>query len=349
LIKSTILKKLWLNLVQVYVSLGFKFYYKKIETRYHDEIPGNIPILFLSNHQNALLDPLLITVNSTRKNYFLTRADVFSNNMIKRILKSLQMLPVYRVRDGIRTITKNNSIFRRCSEILQEDQSIILFPEGNHSLNRTVRPLSKGFTRIINSYFSNEKNRKLKIIPVGLNYQTPMEYGDSVSIHFGKPIDPGTYLNSKSELDVPGLKNRVHKELQKLTTHIDKQKDYDSTITELNQMKVDFTKPELVNEHLRNGQYKGTQMRKNSFLFSVLKIPIKLVHLIPYLFWKYIFSPRIKDEEFIGTYRYAVCMTLAPIFLIVEAILIALIFGGWYALLFALAGIFLPLIALRLK
>lgn len=112
---------------------------------------------------------------------------------------------------------------------------------------------------------------------------------------------------------------------------------------------MDFTKPELVNEYLCNGQYKGSQMKKSSFLFSVLKIPIKLVHLIPYLFWKFIFSPKIKDEEFIGTYRYAVCMTLAPIFLIVEAILIALIFGGWYALLFALAGIFLPLIALRLK
>ena len=259
------------------------------------------------------------------------------------------MLPVYRVRDGIRNITKNKSIFRRCSEVLQEDQSIILFPEGNHSLNRTVRKLSKGFTRIINSYFSDKKNRNLMIIPVGLNYQTPMEYGDSVSIHFGKPIDPETYLNSKSELDVPDLKNRVHEELQKLTTHIDDQKDYDKTIMDLNRMKVDFTKPKQVNEYLLNGQYNGPQLRKSSFLFSVLKILIKLVHLIPYLFWKYIFSPRIKDEEFIGTYRYAVCMTLAPIFLIVEALLIALIFGGWHALLFALAGIILPLIALRLK
>jgi 1-acyl-sn-glycerol-3-phosphate acyltransferase len=343
------LKKLWLNLVEVYVRIGLTFYYKNIETRYHEKIPRNIPVLFLSNHQNALLDPLLITVNSTRKNFFLTRADVFSNKLVKRILIGLQMLPVYRVRDGIRSITKNRSVFKRCSEILQQDNSIIVFPEGNHSLNRTVRPLSKGFTRIIDAYFSDDKNGKLKIIPVGLNYQSPKEYGDRVAIHFGKPIDPKAYLISDSKLDITGLKNRVHEELQKLTTHINDQKDYNNTIRDLNQMNVDFTKPGLVNEYLRNGEYTGDQVKKRSSLFSILKSPIILLHLIPYLFWKFIFLPRIDDEEFIGTYRYAVCITLAPLFLIIEATLIALNLGEWYALFFALIGIIVPLIALRLK
>jgi 1-acyl-sn-glycerol-3-phosphate acyltransferase len=343
------LKNLWLNLVEIYVRIGFKFYYKKIDTRYYDEIPKNTPLLFLSNHQNALLDPLLITVKSTRKNFFLTRADVFSNKMVKRILNSLQMLPVYRVRDGIRSITKNNSIFKRCSEILKQDQSIILFPEGNHSLKRTVRPLSKGFTRVVNAYLSNVEGGNLKIIPIGLNYQSPMEYGDRVAIHFGKPIDPVSYLKSNSELDVLRLKNRVHEELQKLTTHIDDQRDYDTIIKDLKKMRVDFTKPLLVNEYLSKGHYNGNQVRKNSLFFSILKIPVILFHLFPYLYWKFIFSPRIEEEEFIGTYRYAVSITLAPVFLIVETILISLIFGGWYASLFALIGIFLPLIALRLK
>jgi len=331
------------------VRTGFYFYYKKIETRYHEEIPRNKPVLFLSNHQNALLDPLLITVNSTRKNFFLTRADVFTNKMIRGILNSLQMLPVYRVRDGIRTITKNKSIFTRCSEVLHQDQSIILFPEGNHSLNRTVRPLSKGFTRIIDAYLSKDDNEKLIIIPVGLNYQTPKDYGDSVAIHFGRPIDPRSYLKNKLELDIPGLKDRVREDLKTLTTHIDDQKDYDSMIMKLNQMKVDFTKPEPVNEYLRTGQYKGNQLGNRSSLFSIMKVPVILFHLIPYLFWKFIFSPKIKDEEFIGTYRYAVCITLAPFFLIVEAILIALLFNGWYAFYFILAGILFPLLALRLK
>jgi 1-acyl-sn-glycerol-3-phosphate acyltransferase len=139
LIKYPILKKLWLIIVEAYIKLGFLFYYKKIKKIYLEEIPKDKAVMFLSNHQSALLDPLLITVNSTRKNYFLTRADVFKNRIVKSILTSLQMIPVYRLRDGIRTITKNNEIFSYCSEILMDNNSIILFPEGNHSLNRSVR------------------------------------------------------------------------------------------------------------------------------------------------------------------------------------------------------------------
>lgn len=259
------------------------------------------------------------------------------------------MLPVYRVRDGIRTITKNKSIFSECSKILHQDQSIILFPEGNHSLNRTVRPLSKGFTRIIDAYLSDYENGKLIIIPVGLNYQTPKDYGDRVAIHFGKPIDPSAFLKTNSELDITGIKEKVREELKKLTTHINDQNDYDNMIMKLNQLNVDFTKPELVNDYIKTGNYKGKHLKNSSSLYSLLKIPVILLHLIPYLFWKFIFSPKIKDEEFIGTYRYAVCMTLAPISLIVKTILIALLFGAWYALIFVLLGTILPLLALRLK
>jgi 1-acyl-sn-glycerol-3-phosphate acyltransferase len=345
----TILKRLWLNLIEAYVRIGFKFYYKNIETKYHEGIPKDKPILFLSNHQNALLDPLLIAVNSTRKNYFLTRADVFSNKMIRFLLNSFQMLPVYRVRDGIRKITKNRSIFSRCAEILEKDQSIIVFPEGNHSLNRTVRPLSKGFTRIVKAYFKQNINGNLIIIPVGLNYQTPMDYGDRVAIHYGTPIDPRAYLIDNSKLDVTSLKTRVHEELQKLTTHIDAHRNYESTIRELNAMKVDYTKPAQVNHFLIKGHYDGDPIGKNSYLSSIVMFPLILFHLFPYLLWKYLFLPRIGEKEFFGTYRYAVCMTLAPVFLVVETILIAFILGTSTALAFCLIGIILPLLYLRLK
>ena len=101
------MKLLWFSFVQFYLTVGFKFYYKKIDVIFKEKIPKDKAIIFLSNHQNALLDPLLVSTSSTRKNYFLTRAAVFKNSTVAKLLNSLQMLPVYRMIDGVNTIQKN--------------------------------------------------------------------------------------------------------------------------------------------------------------------------------------------------------------------------------------------------
>ena len=67
------------------------------------------PVLLLANHQNALLDALLIATKCGRFSYFLTRAAVFKKSFVNKILRSLQMLPVYRVRDGWNTISNKSS------------------------------------------------------------------------------------------------------------------------------------------------------------------------------------------------------------------------------------------------
>ena len=350
MIKLPVLKKLWLIIVETYIKLGFLFYFKKIKSHYLEEIPTDKAVMFLSNHQNASLDPLLITVSSTRKNYFLTRADAFSNRIISSILKSLQMIPVYRLRDGIRTITKNKEIFSSCSDFLLLNKSIILFPEGNHSLNRCVRNLSKGFTRIVDDYIKKRKDQELVIIPVGLNYQSPTEFGDRVSIYFGRSIDPGNYLNSNDVLDIQRLKISVQDNLKLLTTHIKIDNDYESNLNKLNTLKVDFTDPILVNECLNNQfQYRGNKTRSISRMFYFFKFFTILIYSIPYLIWKKIISPKIVDDEFIGTLRFSVIITIAPLFLIGEAILISVLFGDVYGLISLFIGIIVPLISLRAK
>lgn len=350
MIKLPILKNLWLNLVEAYINLGFLFYYKKIKTIYIEEIPKDKAVIFLSNHQNALLDPLLIAVNSTRKNYFLTRADVFTNKVITSILKSLQMIPVYRLRDGIRTITKNKRIFSYCSDVLLNNKSIILFPEGNHSLNRNVRNLSKGFTRIIEDYLKRKKEHKLVIIPVGLNYQTPTEFGDRVSIFFGRSIDPSKFLNSNNELDILLLKSSVQNNLKELTAHIETDDNYNDIIHRLNSMKVDFTDPVNVNECINNDfEYEGKKVKDTSKTYYLFKFLTILIYSVPYLIWKTVITPKIIQNEFIGTLRFMVIITIAPIFLIVEVLLFSFFIDYIYGLILMIAGIIIPLITSKIK
>ena len=245
------LKLIWLYFVRTYINVGMFFYFRKIKIYDAKNVPKNKPVLLLSNHQNALLDALLIATKCGRLSYFLTRASVFNKPVVARILKSLQMLPVYRIRDGWGNLANNNAIFENCSKLLNDSECIVIFPEGNHNLIRMVRPLSKGFTRIVFDTLDTYPDIDLQLIPVGLNYQNAERFGDSASLYFGETITAKDYASDKRNEAVINLKTKIHSEISKLTIHIPTD-TYTETIKKLNDLNVSFTNPKAIHAFLEN-------------------------------------------------------------------------------------------------
>jgi len=340
---------LWLRFVQFYLTVGFKFYYKNFDVTYLDKIPKNKAVIYLSNHQNALLDPLLITINSTRKNYFLTRAAVFKNPTVAKILHSLQMLPIYRMVDGADTIQKNKAIFTTCSNLLSKKKSIILFPEGSHNLKRKIRPLKKGFLRIIEETLQTYPNTEIVIIPIGVNYQNPTEWGDSMRVCFGNHISANNYW-SDNQLNFNQLSKDVSLKLKHLSTHIESISEYDSTINKLAELKVDYTNPVEVNNCLHNSfNYSGKKVKTATGLYSVFQFLVKSFYFLPYFIWRKFGLPSIKEDEFIATFRFVIIIFVSPIYLLLLTLILSLLFGKTIGLTVLGIGILLPLITLRIK
>ena len=311
------MKKLWLHSVRLYIQIGLFFYYKKITLKGKHNIPKNKPVLFLGNHQNALLDPLLIATQSGRFCYFLTRAAVFKKPTVSRILKSLNMLPVYRVRDGWSNLTKNNSIFSKSVDLLNNDKALTIFPEGSHNLVRRVRPLSKGFTRIVLEFREKHPDTNINLIPVGFNYEALKQKGSCVSINFGKPIASTNY-NALNTIDATKqLKQDVFEAMCKLTTQIP-EANYDETLMRLKDLNVDFTNPNLVNQCI-DSNFKNCESKpkKASAFKSILKPIIYVLLCVPVLVWNKILKPKVDEEEFLSTFRFAICLTLVPLWLFV--------------------------------
>jgi 1-acyl-sn-glycerol-3-phosphate acyltransferase len=245
------MKKLWLHSIKWYIQLGLFFYYKSIKVYNIENIPKHKPVLLLSNHQNALLDALLIATKCGRFSYFLSRASAFKKQIVRAILKSLQMLPVYRVRDGWSTISNNNAIFETCTELLHKGEAIVVFPEGNHNLKRTVRPLSKGFTRIVFNTLEKYPETDLQLVPVGLNFMNAKQYPDCVTVCFGKPIAAKTCVSDNRNNDIINLKTRIKTEISKLTTHIPDEA-YKESLQKLDALHVDYLDPKDVNTCIAN-------------------------------------------------------------------------------------------------
>ncbi|WP_397362288.1 1-acyl-sn-glycerol-3-phosphate acyltransferase [Olleya sp. R77988] len=311
------MKKIWLHSVKLYIQIGLFFYYKKIKLEGIQTIPKNQPVLFLGNHQNALLDPLLIATKSGRICYFLTRAAVFKKPMVSRILNSLNMLPVYRVRDGWSTITKNKSVFSKSVELLHKNNAITIFPEGSHNLLRRVRPLSKGFTRIVLELRDKYPDTNINLIPVGFNYDAPKVMGSSVSINFGKPIASSLYSTLNEADATKQIKHDVFRAMSSLTTQIPED-GYETILKQLTDLNVDFTNPNLVNKCIKSN-FKDCQSspKRNSFVKAFLKPVIYLILCVPVLVWQKLAKPKVEELEFLSTFRFAICITLVPLWLLI--------------------------------
>ncbi|MEJ6792397.1 MAG: 1-acyl-sn-glycerol-3-phosphate acyltransferase [Lacinutrix sp.] len=343
------MKSLLLFCVRTYINIGLFFYFKKIEVKKLGLIPKDKPVLFLGNHQNALIDPLIMAVSSGRTAYFLTRAQVFKKPLVSKVLKTLKLIPVYRVRDGWQNITQNNEIFSQCVSILNTNQAVTIFPEGSHNLKRTVRPLSKGFTRIVLGVLEENKASKLQLIPVGLNYNDAEAFSDEALVVFGKPIEASKYILEDKNLAIKNLKHDVHQALTKLTTHID-QELYNSTLSKLEDLNVNFLEPEKVNSCIKsNFKVCSTKaLNSNNYIKSFFKFLLKVFCVLPYFIWKKVAQPKIKEIEFTATFRFALSITLVPLWIVFVAIILTLLFSVSVAFYFIISTLIIALLAVKL-
>lgn len=324
------MKKLWYLFVKIYMRLGFAFYFKKILISGKENIPKNKAILFVSNHQNALIDPLLIGATTPRELNFLTRADVFNKPLVKWLLSTVNMLPIYRIRDGITSLSRNEEVFQKCYNILNKNGTVLIFPEGNHNIQRRLRILSKGFTRIIFGSLKVNPDLEIVVLPIGINYTNAKKYASSVHLIFGEPIIVNEH-HAKSAMNGASsdLKAEVSQAMKQLITHIENTEQHDEIASNFNE--DEFLHPKIVNEKLKKMDPKNETVSPQAKEFHLLKPLIQVNSFIPLMAWKSLY-PKIKEEEFIATYRFSLGIILFPICYILQAFIIAYFFGNLTAL-----------------
>jgi len=315
------MKKIWYLFVKFYMRLGFAFYFKKLLISGTENIPKDKAILFVANHQNALIDPLLIGAVTPRELNFLTRADVFNKPIIKALLSSVNMLPIYRIKDGMTSLAKNEEVFQKCYKILDKHGTVLIFPEGNHNIKRRLRVLSKGFTRIIFGSLQNNPDLEIVVLPIGINYTNAKKYASSVHLVYGKPI-PVNEQHKDSALNVASshLKDEVSEALKKLITHIENLEHHDKIAASFTE--EEFLNPNIVNEKLLDLDHENLLDAEDDNQFHLLAPLVKVNSFIPILVWKYMY-PKIVEEEFIATHRFTIGITLVPICYLIQAGIIA--------------------------
>lgn len=201
------------SLLRVYTNFIFKRWFSSVEVNGESNIPENTSVIFAPNHQNALIDAMALLSSVSSPVVLLARADLFKKKAQDKALRSLRIMPAYRIRDGIQNLKKNEDSFEQSIEVLLHKNFLCLMPEGGQDEHRRLRHLVKGMFRIA---FSTQEmlpeNDYVKIVPVGLDYGNYDHSGSHLVVNFGKPISIKDYWESYKE-NAPVAQNRLRDEL----------------------------------------------------------------------------------------------------------------------------------------
>lgn len=219
------------NLMKLFLSFALrKVFYRRYTVINKESIPKDSPVIIASNHQNALIDALVLIFSIKRQIVFFARADIFKSKFVASILNALKIAPIFRIRDGREAMSNNSESFDLACGILSRKGTLGIFPEGTHNDKEQIIPLKKGLARMVLQAESNfDFNLNVVVVPVGITYYDYIKPRSEVVVRYGKPMT-FTHLKEIYQTNPQQALNIFNKEfdaaLKEVAIHVDTQNDY---------------------------------------------------------------------------------------------------------------------------
>jgi glycerol-3-phosphate O-acyltransferase/dihydroxyacetone phosphate acyltransferase len=169
-----------------------RLYYPARAVEGRERIPASKPLVFVLNHPNGLLDPMVLRVAIGRPARFLAKSTLYGNPLSRLVMNAFGSIPVYRAHEaGARATdaSRNDASFASCRAELAAGGALALFPEGVSHSDPQLRPLKTGAARIALSAEAEHDGRLgVTLVPVGLYYERKARFRSSVLLVVGEPI-----------------------------------------------------------------------------------------------------------------------------------------------------------------
>lgn len=154
----------------------------------NESLPDDGAVLFLGNHPNSLIDPMLIIASCGRKVHFAAKATLFRIAPFRPVLRALGAVPIHRRVDTGTSTVDNRAAFDAMQSVLAEGGAIGMFPEGLSHDDSQLASLRTGAARLALAALASGRVQRLTIVPCGLTFTNPKRFRSSVLVQYGDPI-----------------------------------------------------------------------------------------------------------------------------------------------------------------
>ena len=185
--------------------------------------PQTGPVLFVANHPNSLIDPVLVAAAADRPLRFLAKAPLFEERLVGPLMRASGSIPVYRRQDDPELMDRNASVFEAVHSALAEGAAVGIFPEGlSHSEPSLVR-LRTGAARIALGT-ADRAATVVPIVPVGIVLRQKERFRSKALVLVGFPVEWAD-LSGRPEDDpeaVRELTHRIEDALRDVTVNLER-------------------------------------------------------------------------------------------------------------------------------
>ena len=208
------------TLLKLPAKLALYFYCRKIIINKKGLLQSEGPLLIAANHPSSFLDAIILATLFKQPIYSLARGDVFVNKFYKKILLSLNMLPVYRLSEGAENLEHNYTTFSSCIDIFKKNGIVLIFSEGGCTNEWHLRPLKKGTARLAMSAW--QQDIPLKVLPLGINYSSFRIFGKNIILNLGERLTTKDFDSNLSDgKTVNDFNLKLEQQLKALVIEVD--------------------------------------------------------------------------------------------------------------------------------
>ncbi len=195
-----------------------RIFYRDAEVQGEAVVPEDGPVLFVANHGNALVDPMVLVACLPRLPRFLAKHTLWSNPAVRPLLSLAGSIPVYRAQDG--DTRRNDETFRVCFEQLAAGNAVALFPEGISHDEPSLQPLRTGAARIALGARAAGAE-PMTIIPVGLTFEEKGRFRSRLLVTVGEPIVPAPEMTTDDAEATRALTQQIDEGLRDVTLNFE--------------------------------------------------------------------------------------------------------------------------------
>lgn len=264
-------------------------------------------MLIASNHPNSFLDAIIVATLFKRPVYSLARGDVFASKFYDRLLRALNILPVYRISEGVENLEHNYKTFEDCKTLFDRKGIVLIFSEGKCINEWHLRPLKKGTARLAIDSWQN--NIPLQVLPLGINYSSFHTFGKNMQLNFGSLI-------TKEQVAIDGAHGKS------LVT-------FNRLLQEQLQQGVIEIEPGNKQEVIRRFVVLLSPLKK--MLLTLPALAGWLLHAPLYIPIKNFAWKRAGHNDHFDSVTIGLLFILYPFYLLLIASLLFFITGSWYA------------------
>ncbi|HEU0054925.1 MAG TPA: lysophospholipid acyltransferase family protein, partial [Longimicrobium sp.] len=158
-------------------------FFRRVTVQGRENVPETGPVLLVSNHTNAFVDPLVILTALRRPVSLTAKSTLRKNPLLAALMRAHKVIELHRAQDvgAGADLAKNTDALAACRRRLEESGAVCIFPEGISHSDPAMRPFRTGAARIALDFLA-DGGRALAIVPVGLHFEAKERFRSEAAV-----------------------------------------------------------------------------------------------------------------------------------------------------------------------